>query len=237
MTKPSSFLSQPPPSPRPVAMPVIQYAQPSQAPLPAIPAVIKREIREQHEQALEAARSQLWLTRTSPTVGPVLTQALPIIFAEHSCVELAERIISAIDSNAEISRLRMMCEELMVKELLGLDHRPGVWCDWVVSILRAYRLPLPMLDAAPTPPIGIESVCRHCGKVFIYHRPRMMSHRPRYCSELCLIEQRAEVASKSRAVDCQWCGRRFETSKGRVKYCTTDCQLKRQRTMSRKKRL
>lgn len=202
----------------------------------ALPVELKREVRAKHAKALLLAPAQAWLTRNSPSMSILLSQSLPIIFAEHTCAELSARIIEAIDSNVDIGRIRTMLEDLMVKELLGLGHEAGVWCAWAMFVMQCYRLPIPILTAPPKEPIGVETSCKQCGKVFVYPKPRHVSHRPRYCSDRCgnIGKHRSTYSRQSaRTVICQWCGKTFETSKGRVKYCTTDCQIRRQRTVQR----
>lgn len=130
------------------------------------------------------------------------SRVLSVMFAEQACEGLVDRIICALDDPPAVARIEALVSELLQRELVGLADRPGVWCSWACDVLRALGLPVPNFDAAP-----------------LVVRP---SEPP---------PKKDPVLSAERRIPCQWCGKLFVTSKGRVKYCTTDCQLQRQNTV------
>ena len=130
------------------------------------------------------------------------SRVLSVMFAEQACEGMVDRIIGALDDQHSVERIEALVSELLQRELLGLADRPGVWCSWACDVLRALGLPLPNFDAAP----------------LVVRPPEPSSKKD-------------PVLSAERRIPCQWCGKLFITSKGRAKYCTTDCQLQRQNTV------
>jgi hypothetical protein len=128
------------------------------------------------------------------------SRVISVMFAEQACDELVLRIIGALDEQHAVARVDALLSELIQRELVGLADRPGVWCSWACDVLRALKLPVPSFGSA---------------HLVVVRKPEP-------------APKKNPLLSQERRIPCQWCGKMFPTSKGRAKYCTTDCQLERQ---------
>lgn len=205
----------------------IRPARSESVPRNSLSVAEKRDVRQAAERAKVQAELQLWLSREHL---PKMTRPdmLRALFAEQICLERVERIISLIDQN-QLGLLSLLLEDLCLAEHLGLGGQRGVWIGWASSVLSVLGLPEPQLPTS-CEPLVIGRTCEQCQKQFVPQKKHnqfgALRTPMRYCGDAC-----RRLGEARPPVECGWCRKMFRITRGRTRYCSTDCQKARQNAL------